>query len=343
MRRWFPKGLQAFLILVVLLAVAHAEKTCPSCGTSNRDSDRFCKSCGGKLPEAQPSRPAPPRVAGSVSVTGSVVSISSEPLGATVTVDGKNRGRTPLELTDLGPGRHEVEIARSGYRTYYSDFTIAGLFGSMVVTTDPVGAEVLLDGQSRGRAGEAGLALTRVPYGRHNVTARLDGYNDVVKAVDLVSVGPIGVVMKLGYGKGLLLVESEPGSADLLMNSRSVGKTPYSAELVPARYVLTLTRRGFYDWVGYADVQYAETSRVRATLDRMQTRKLPILLLGVAGLAAGAGSAVMGESEYARYQAASSPEDAARYRQSTEAWDMRRNIAFGAGVLLSGLYLVVRW
>jgi hypothetical protein len=282
-------------------------------------------------------------VAGSVSVSGSVVNITSEPSGATVTVDGRNRGKTPLELSDLGPGRHEVELARSGYRPFYGDFTIAGLYGSIVVTTEPVGAEVLLDGESKGRTADGGLALTRVPYGRRTITTRLPGYNDVVKTVDLNTPGPIGVTSRLGYGKGFLRVVSEPAGVNLFVNSQSTGKTPYAAELVPARYTLTMSRRGYYDWAGYADVQYSESILVRAVLDRIQTRKLPFLILAIAGLGAGAGSAVMGESEYAKYKAATAPEDANRLHRSTETWDVRRDIAIGVGALLTGLYVAVKW
>jgi hypothetical protein len=331
------------VVLVVSAGLVFAEKTCPNCGASNPDNAKFCKSCGTKLPDAQPSRPATPKVAGSVSVNGSVVKITSEPSAATVAVDGRSRGKTPLELSDLGPGRHEVELARSGYRTFYGDFTIAGLFGSIVVTTEPVGAEVLLDGESKGRAPDSGLTLTHVPYGRRTVTTRLQGYNDVVKTVDLNTPGPIGVTSHLGYGKGFLRVESRPAGVNLFVDSRTVGKTPYAAELVPARYTLTLSRRGYYDWAGYADVQYSESTTVRAVLDRMQTRKLPFLILAIAGFGAGAGSAVMGESEYAKYKAATTPDDAKRLRRSTGTWDLRRDVAFGVGAILTGLYVVVKW
>jgi hypothetical protein len=342
MRR-FPRVILVLVALALSAGLVFAEKTCPNCGTENKDSDKFCKSCGAKLPEARPSPPAPPRVAGSISVEGSTVSITSEPSGAGVAVDGRNRGKTPLELNDMAPGRHEVELTRSGYRAYYGEFTIAGLFGSMVVTTDPVGAEVLLDGVSRGRTGDEGLALTRVPYGRHTITARLQEYNDVVKSVDIKSAGPIGVTCRLGFGKGFLRVESDPSGASLLMNNQPVGKTPYVAELVPARYALAMSRRGYYDWSGSADVQYSESTAVRAVLDRMETRKLPFLILAIAGVGAGVGATVQGGSEYEKYKAATTPEDAERYHNSTMTWDIGRYVAFGASIALAGLYWTLEW
>lgn len=344
MMRSFPRAILVLVVLAVTAGVVFAAKTCPSCGTTNKDSDKFCKSCGATLPAAlPPPQPALPRMAGSVSVNGPVVRITSDPSGAGVAIDGRNRGRTPLQLSDLALGRHDVELTRSGYRPYYGEFTISGRFGSLVVTTDPVGAEVFLDNESRGTAPDGGLALARVPYGRHTITARLQGYNDAVKTVDLKAAGPMGVTCRLGYGKGWLVVTSVPTGANLLVNAEAAGKTPSTAELAPARYKLSLSRPGYYDWTGDAYVQYSESTSVRAVLYRMQTRKVPFLLGAIAGLGVGFGATVMGESEYAKYQTAATPEDARRYHKSTMAWDVGRDAAFVAGVALGWAYWMFEW
>jgi hypothetical protein len=341
--RSFPRVILVLVVLAVGAGLVFAAKTCPSCGSTNKDSNEFCKSCGARLPEAPPPQSTTPRVSGSVSVSGPVVRITSQPSGAGVNVDGRNRGKTPLQLSDLDPGRHEVEITRSGYRPYYGEFTIAGRFGSIVVTTDPVGAEVLLDSVSRGTAPDGGLVLVRVPYGRHKITARLQGYNDAVQTVDLKAAGPIGVTCRLGYGKGWLVVKSDPPGASLFVNDKTAGKTPYVAELEPARYALSLLRPGYYDWTGDANVQYAESTTVRAILYRIETRKLPLLAAAIVGLGGGVASAVMGQSEYEKYKGASTPADARKYRKSTTAWDIGRDVAFLAGIVLGGAYWTVKW
>jgi ribosomal protein L40E len=340
--RSFPR---VVLVLVVLTAVSlvYADKVCPNCGAHNPDNAKFCKVCGAKLPEAAPAQTGPSRVAGSVSVDGPIVRITSDPLGAGVNVDGHSRGRTPLELNDLEPGRHQVELTRSGYRPFDGDFTIAGLFGSLVVTTDPVGAEVLLDSVSRGTVTDGGLALVRVPYGRHTITARLRGYHDAIQTVDLNAAGPIGVTCRLGYGKGWLVVNSDPPGASLFVNDKTAGKTPYVAELEPATYTLSVLRRGYYDWTGDASIQSAESTTVRALLYRIETRKLPLLAAAIVGLGGGAASAFKGQSEYAKYQAASTPEDARKYHKSTMEWDIGRDAAFLAGIAFGGAYWMLKW
>jgi len=339
----FPRVILVLVVLAASAGLVFATKTCPNCGASNPDNAKFCKSCGAKLPGAPASQPATPRVSGSVIVNGPVVRVTSQPTGAGVNVDGRNRGKTPLQLDDLDPGGHQVELTRSGFRPFDGDFTIAGLFGSLVVTTDPVGANVLLDSVSRGTAPDGGLALVRVPYGRHTITARLQGYKDAVQTVDLKAAGPVGVTCHLGYGKGWLLVTSDPSGASLLLNDKTVGKTPYVADLEPARYAMILKRPGYYDWTGDASIQYAESTTVRATLDRIATRKLPFLAAAAVGLGGGAVFALMGQSEYAKYEAASTPDDARKYHSSTVAWDVGRDAALLAGIALGGVYFTLKW
>jgi ribosomal protein L40E len=337
-----PRVVLMLVVLALTAGLVFAAKICPNCGAANKDSDRFCKKCGAKLPDAPP-QPTTPRVSGSAAVSGGVVRITSDPTGARVAVDGRDRGRTPLALSDLAPGRHQYELTRSGYRTLYGDFRITGQFGSIVVTTEPVGAEVLLDSVSRGPAPDGGLTIDRVAYGLHTVTARLDGYLDAIKTVDLRSVGPVGVTCRLGYGKGWLILNSDPPGADLLINDTAAGKTPYVTELEPARYTFSLSRRGYYDWTGDANIQFSESTMVHAVLDRIPTRKLPLLLAAVVGLGAGVASAAIGESEYRKYEAATSPADAEKYHRSAAAWDLRRNLTLAAGIVLGGAYLAVKW
>jgi hypothetical protein len=57
-------------------------------------------------------------------VTTGAASFVSAPAGATVTVDGEERGITPLELPDLEPGEHQAEISLSGYRAWSGSFEV---------------------------------------------------------------------------------------------------------------------------------------------------------------------------------------------------------------------------
>ena len=61
-----------------------------------------------------PPVPAPvPAVHPSIATTGGL-NIVSEPPGATIAIDGHERGITPLVLTDLSPGQHVVTLSHEG-------------------------------------------------------------------------------------------------------------------------------------------------------------------------------------------------------------------------------------
>lgn len=46
--------------------------------------------------------------------------VTSDPLGALITVDGARVGATPLDTIPISPGRHEVRVEMKGYRPYIS-------------------------------------------------------------------------------------------------------------------------------------------------------------------------------------------------------------------------------
>lgn len=330
------------LVILVLITIVWAEKVCPKCGTSNSDNARFCKSCGAKLPEPE-VRPSVPALQVRVDVSGNTARITSDPSGASVTIDDVARGTTPLELDNLSPGKHTLEVRHSGYRTYYGSFNITARLATIVITTDPVGAEILIDGVYKGKTTENGLVVSKVPFGSRSILARYSGYEDATKLVEVSNPGPIGVLIKMGEGRGVLSVETKPNGADVLANGRKIGVSNLVVGLAPDRYALVCSKRGYVDWLGYVEVKAGETTYVREMLQRLPQRQLPVLLAGVAFLAGGVGAGIMGEKSYKLYQQAATKQDAVNYRRDTERWDIVRNVALGISSVGIGMYFVVRW
>jgi len=110
--------------------------------------------------------------------------ITSEPSAATVTVDGQFRGETPLAL-DLPAGpTHTVRATRAGHDPLEAKVTLqrgetrplalalAPQVGEVEVVGEPADAEVIVDGEARGRVGQT-LHLTAAP---HQLEVRRAGY-----------------------------------------------------------------------------------------------------------------------------------------------------------------------
>jgi len=126
--------------------------------------------------------------------------IASTPPGAAVALEGRTLGRTPVEVS-LPRGGHVLEIkgqhssqslsilvSGGERRTEHVTLPEAGAPGTLVVTTEPVGIPVTVDGVERGAAP---LSL-QVPPGHHVVMAAND-FGRVTREVDVQAGGWVTV------------------------------------------------------------------------------------------------------------------------------------------------------
>jgi hypothetical protein len=67
--------------------------------------------------------------------------VSSDTQGATVSVDGVDRGVAPITVEDLEPGEHQVVIQAGGKTQRRTVTVTAGATASLVVTNTPTGSE----------------------------------------------------------------------------------------------------------------------------------------------------------------------------------------------------------
>jgi TonB family protein len=133
-------------------------------------------------PTAPPTTLAVPPMEGTLHV-------ETEPAGATVTVDGVVRGTSPVDVTGLVPGAHEVKIEHAGFADETQTVEISSAapaavlklplskagpaMGAADITTNPAGATVKVDGVSVGRTP---LRNHRLRTGSRSVEASAVGY-----------------------------------------------------------------------------------------------------------------------------------------------------------------------
>jgi hypothetical protein len=65
-----------------------------------------------------PTAAAPTERVGAAAVTTGTLAVESRPAGATVTVNGKPSGTTPLTINDLAPGEYRVVMRLAGHRDF---------------------------------------------------------------------------------------------------------------------------------------------------------------------------------------------------------------------------------
>jgi hypothetical protein len=134
------------------------------------------------------------------------IAISSRPPGADVFVNGiKQSAQTPVTL-QLEPGQYNLVLRLGGYEPYSGNIQVNSdiqtqlnvalieksttHLGWVLVSSNPKGAEILVDGAS---TGQVTPAWVETPEGVHRVTLRLNGYRPTTRTVQLSEGGTVTV------------------------------------------------------------------------------------------------------------------------------------------------------
>lgn len=136
------------------------------------------------------------------------VTVTTEPAGAIVIIDGERRGPAPIEL-NLGAGTHQLVAEHAGANVrrtvaleYGEPLTIVlpvvVARGTLVVTSNVVGAQVMVDGAEVGTAPWTGA----LDAGRHVVVVTAAGYTTVERTVDVPAEGTAQITGGLGRPLG---------------------------------------------------------------------------------------------------------------------------------------------
>lgn len=212
------------------------------------------------------------------------VNITSQPEGATVIVDGKDRGTTPLPLFDLAPGRHHLKYRMAGYverDRFFNTQEATGTYleknevleeekGLLLLKTDPEGCDIQIDGVSVGRTPR--LVTHLAVNGTYNVRLRKAGYQDQFIKVKFEGRKPLVREEKLVLASGTIDISSEPAGAEVTVNGIVKGLTPLRVTEVPrGRATVKFRLDGF-----------AEEVRELA-INAGDVQALPIVLKGLPG------------------------------------------------------------
>lgn len=192
------------------------------------------------LATTAPASAAPARAGDSPPVA--VLRVATDPPNAIVTVNRVARGNSPIELTDLAPGRHLVGIALRDHREVFEtvvletgmprtlDVKLEPVRGSVLVHSTPAGSSVSIDGAHRG---VTPLLVPSVELGKHRVAVTRPGFQDKVVELDVAGATPQRIDVQLLTDSATLRVESEPPDAELSLNGVPRGRTPAVLERIP--------------------------------------------------------------------------------------------------------------
>ncbi len=126
------------------------------------------------------------------------LSVKGSPDGATVAIDGKEVGRTPLDAHQLPRGTYELTITRDGYTEHIEKITLSpgdtraigyslAAIVKASISSMPEGAEVYIDGE---KAGVTPLRNPQLTEGKHVIAIRRMGYETHRQEIEIAASSP---------------------------------------------------------------------------------------------------------------------------------------------------------
>ena len=188
------------------------------------------------------------------------VTVSSQPSGATVSVDGMDRGVTPLVIYDLGPGRHHLRYRLAGYEDRDRFFTmdegpvleksetLVPEKGLLLLRTDPPGCNISIDGVAAGTTPRLftdldaketyKVKLTKAGYLPQELVVKFNGREPLVRDEAMV------------LDSGAISIMSDSSGAEVTVNGIVRGVTPLEVKDIPkGRATVKFRLDGFVDEV----------------------------------------------------------------------------------------------
>jgi serine/threonine protein kinase len=182
--------------------------------------------------------------------SGTLTVTVSGPSEAQVLLDGESVGMaTPSITLNVGEGTHNLIVQKpnSIYQAFHLAVTVKPdqvvniaadmqqAPGRFNVTSKPLGAEIFLDGQYEEPLCERTPCQISAAGGmQHQLTARLKGYKDSNKVVQVAPSQTEDVAIDLKPEQVSVTIKSIPAGATVYLDGEKMGKTPYAFDFDPS-------------------------------------------------------------------------------------------------------------
>ncbi|MCB1123626.1 MAG: PEGA domain-containing protein, partial [Verrucomicrobiae bacterium] len=209
------------------------------------------------------------------------MAIRSVPSGASVFVNGKSKGHTPLTIDELQFGQYSVEFKLEGYVPQLLDVSLNSEevenvetqlqlpLGTLEIDTTPTGVSFeVISVSGLDRIIQSGVTPAKIPdvlQGDYEVVFKRDNWEDYSERVQ-VRYNDISHV-DLVYPEGWLMITSTPDNASVFERGKFVGKTPLRLKgLKEGEKHYTIRHLGFEDYETSATIVAQNEAKIDAEL-----------------------------------------------------------------------------
>ncbi len=213
--------------------------------------------------------------------------LTSDPDGASVTVNGILRGKTPLVVRRIPKGRATVTLSLEGYADETREFSLnagesqnvfirmQGLPGTLKLSAVPETARIYVDDVQQGKGS---CILTGLKPGTYTVRAELEGYGTIEKPIVVGNGQTAAEELRLSNIMGSLEVRTVPSGVKVYLDGRYCGLSRSTDPSATLSDLLTIpnVKEGDHTLLAKAE-GYAEYSRIIKT-EALKAMPIKILM-----------------------------------------------------------------
>ena len=181
------------------------------------------------------------------------ISLNTEPEGAVVSIRGIERGKTPLKGS-MKPGIYLLKFSLPGYKNKWQKIELSPgdqktflvklepETAAVMITSTPDAAAVTFQGR---RLGSTPLVIPNLPHGSYSAELFRHGYNKQTASWTVNSAVPVLVKINLNSNLGTLFITSRPSNAEVLLDGKPAGRTPFRESVEVGQHTVELRRQGY--------------------------------------------------------------------------------------------------
>ena len=178
------------------------------------------------------------------------VTINTLP-GATITINGQVKGKGSCR-EELVEGIYDIEVSLANHRSVTRQIEVVAkqsqnliieptpIYGSLDVITEPIFANVTINGKSYG---DTPLSIEKMLIGDYEVVLSKTGYASVTKRVTIAENNLSTVEAILPQGREMTICSDASGD-DVIVDGTKVGVTPLTTNLAFGNHTIELHRAG---------------------------------------------------------------------------------------------------
>ncbi len=208
------------------------------------------------------------------------MNITSEPAGAEISILGKTLpSLTPYVTNPVPPAMYIVKFSMDGYepawlpvnvspgRQAEAHMVLVPETATVIIDSEPTGAHVQMNGKD---IGDTPVLLPDLPLGdSYSASVQMQGYTRRDISWKVLNGRPILINVPLMNNIGTLSLDSEPDAAEIEIDGKTYGNTPFKDFLEQGQHNIRLTKNGYKPYEKVVTVNRDETTEVTAQMEML--------------------------------------------------------------------------